>query len=268
MIWGGALVGDPAWVAEGDRRPAERLPLPDGRLRLQRRHVVREQLGLSLLHPPGPGQHRRDGPAAGHRSLVERAAQEDVHAAGPLHDGRRHAAALRGRRGFLGPAAWAGCSSRRITPTKTRRSWPCWASGRASRASFWAGPHSRRRSRRLLESMVFEDAGHAILRTRGDAGLTAAMTFGPYGGFHGHFDKLSFVFFGFGQGTGRGSRPGPQPGLPPAHPQQLVQGHDLPQHRAGRQAKPKACGRQDCCGSSRGPTTPWRRRPATRPIPA
>lgn len=50
-----------------------------------------------------------------------------------------------------------------------------------------------------LESMVFEDAGHAILRMYGQAGLTAAMTFGPYGGFHGHFDKLSFVFFGFGK---------------------------------------------------------------------
>jgi hypothetical protein len=49
-----------------------------------------------------------------------------------------------------------------------------------------------------LESMVFKDAGHAILRTHGRAELTAAMTFGPYGGFHGHYDKLSFVFFGFG----------------------------------------------------------------------
>jgi hypothetical protein len=54
----------------------------------------------------------------------------------------------------------------------------------------------------LLQSMVFEDAGHAILRTHGRAGLTAAMTFGPYGGFHGHFDKLSFVFFGFGKELG------------------------------------------------------------------
>jgi hypothetical protein len=53
-----------------------------------------------------------------------------------------------------------------------------------------------------LESMVFEDAGHAILRTKGEAGLTAAMTFGPYGGFHGHFDKLSFVFFGFAKELG------------------------------------------------------------------
>jgi hypothetical protein len=48
-----------------------------------------------------------------------------------------------------------------------------------------------------LQSMVFEDAGHAIVRTHDQAKLTAAMTFGPYGGFHGHYDKLSFVFFGF-----------------------------------------------------------------------
>jgi len=47
-----------------------------------------------------------------------------------------------------------------------------------------------------LASEAFPGAGHAILRTRGEAGLTAALTFGPYGGFHGHFDKLSFVFFG------------------------------------------------------------------------
>ncbi|MBM4036741.1 MAG: alginate lyase family protein, partial [Planctomycetes bacterium] len=47
-----------------------------------------------------------------------------------------------------------------------------------------------------LTSKVFRSAGHAILRTRGEAGLTAAFTFGPYGGFHGHFDKLSFVLFG------------------------------------------------------------------------
>ena len=47
-----------------------------------------------------------------------------------------------------------------------------------------------------LQSMVFKDAGHAILRTHGQSKLTAAMTFGPYGGFHGHFDKLSFVFYG------------------------------------------------------------------------
>ena len=51
-------------------------------------------------------------------------------------------------------------------------------------------------------SEVFRSAGHAILRTRGEAGLTAGITFGPYGGFHGHYDKLSFVFFGRGRELG------------------------------------------------------------------
>ncbi|MFA7172479.1 MAG: heparinase II/III family protein [Kiritimatiellia bacterium] len=49
-----------------------------------------------------------------------------------------------------------------------------------------------------LGSEVFAGTGHAILRSTGEKGLAAAMTFGPYGGFHGHFDKLSFVFFGLG----------------------------------------------------------------------
>lgn len=53
-----------------------------------------------------------------------------------------------------------------------------------------------------LESAVFPGAGHAILRTGGPAGLTTAFTFGPYGGFHGHLDKLSFVFFGYGEELG------------------------------------------------------------------
>ncbi len=51
-------------------------------------------------------------------------------------------------------------------------------------------------------SEVFGGAGHAVLRTQGAAGLTAVMTFGPYGGFHGHFDKLSFVLFGHGREVG------------------------------------------------------------------
>ncbi len=46
-----------------------------------------------------------------------------------------------------------------------------------------------------LPSKLFPAAGHAILRTRGEANLAAAITFGPYGGFHGHLDKLSFVLF-------------------------------------------------------------------------
>ncbi len=51
-------------------------------------------------------------------------------------------------------------------------------------------------------SEVFRGAGHAVLRTQGSAGLAAVITFGPYGGFHGHFDKLSFVLFGRGRELG------------------------------------------------------------------
>jgi hypothetical protein len=39
-------------------------------------------------------------------------------------------------------------------------------------------------------------AGHALLRA---GASTAALTFGPFGGFHGHFDKLSFVYFNQGK---------------------------------------------------------------------
>lgn len=52
------------------------------------------------------------------------------------------------------------------------------------------------------ESKLKSGAGHAILSSDGPGKLTAALTFGPYGGSHGHFDKLSFVFFGYGEELG------------------------------------------------------------------
>ena len=51
----------------------------------------------------------------------------------------------------------------------------------------------------VLNSIVFKDAGHAILRSSGPKQLTAVLSFAPYRGFHSHFDMLSFIFFGFGQ---------------------------------------------------------------------
>lgn len=53
-----------------------------------------------------------------------------------------------------------------------------------------------------LTSRNVAGAGHVLLRAAGPAGLAAALTYGPYGGFHGHFDKLSFVFFGYGRELG------------------------------------------------------------------
>jgi hypothetical protein len=66
--------------------------------------------------------------------------------------------------------------------------------------------YGRRPTRALARtsggSRVLPEAGHAILRSPGPAGLTAVMSYGPYGGAHGHFDKLSFVFYGYGQELG------------------------------------------------------------------
>ena len=51
-------------------------------------------------------------------------------------------------------------------------------------------------------SKMIPGAGHGILATNGPGKLTAAISFGPFGGFHGHYDKNSFVFFGFGKELG------------------------------------------------------------------
>lgn len=48
------------------------------------------------------------------------------------------------------------------------------------------------------ESRLFEASGHAVLRSTSPGQLTAAFTFAPYGGYHGHFDKLSFVLYAYG----------------------------------------------------------------------
>ncbi|MEW6755897.1 MAG: heparinase II/III family protein [Candidatus Latescibacterota bacterium] len=55
----------------------------------------------------------------------------------------------------------------------------------------------------LPSSRLEEGSGHALLHLQGPEGRSsAALTFGPFGGFHGHFDKLSFVYFALGQELG------------------------------------------------------------------
>ncbi|MHC4870519.1 MAG: alginate lyase family protein [Planctomycetota bacterium] len=50
----------------------------------------------------------------------------------------------------------------------------------------------------FMKGKVFKSNGHALLRTKGEKKLAAAFTFGPYGGYHGHLDKLSFVLYANG----------------------------------------------------------------------
>ncbi|MCG2660845.1 MAG: heparinase II/III family protein [Kiritimatiellae bacterium] len=52
---------------------------------------------------------------------------------------------------------------------------------------------------KALASKIFPLSGYAVLRAHGSAAMTAALTFSPFGGYHSHFDKLSFVWFAYGR---------------------------------------------------------------------
>jgi hypothetical protein len=53
-----------------------------------------------------------------------------------------------------------------------------------------------------LPSIAFTNSGYVLLRTYGTKELALAATFSPFGGYHSHFDKMSFVFFGFNKELG------------------------------------------------------------------
>jgi hypothetical protein len=76
---------------------------------------------------------------------------------------------------------------------------PTWESllyGRTDKPA--AGAHAA-----ASRSVNLEGAGHAILRSEGPEGRSSAvLAYGPFGGGHGHFDKLSFVYFGMGRELG------------------------------------------------------------------
>ncbi|MBM3211752.1 hypothetical protein FJZ33_06015 [Candidatus Poribacteria bacterium] len=54
-----------------------------------------------------------------------------------------------------------------------------------------------------MNSAISEQEFCQSIRADGKKGRSSAvLTFGPFGGFHGHFDKLSFVYFGMGKELG------------------------------------------------------------------
>jgi len=201
MVWGGALAGEAAWVQRAIADPENGFHFQmkasvteDGMwyenswgyhfytlgaltataeatrrlgLDLWKHPVLRKMFALPARYAMADGSLPRFGDdvntsAAGSASLLECAYQA------------------------TGDPALAG-----LLPAKAN-----WES-----VMFGREPGTRERPK-VEGSEVFKGAGHVILRTRGEAGLSAALTFGPYGGFHGHFDKLSFVFFGYGRELG------------------------------------------------------------------
>lgn len=54
-----------------------------------------------------------------------------------------------------------------------------------------------------FKSRLKEGAGYAILKSNGEKGRSSAvLVFSPFGGFHGHFDKLSFVYYAMNRELG------------------------------------------------------------------
>jgi hypothetical protein len=74
-------------------------------------------------------------------------------------------------------------------------------SGRGLEALLWGVEKLPEGEAQPLASEVMPNAGVATLRAPG-SDFTVAVKFGPHGGGHGHYDKLSFVSFANGAGQG------------------------------------------------------------------
>lgn len=91
-----------------------------------------------------------------------------------------------------------------------------WRYGRNNREALLFGvPRTPKPAQLTLKSEVFAKAGFAALRNNVND-LTVIVKFGPHGGAHGHYDKLSFILYS--QGRIMGIDPGTQLyGLPLHH---------------------------------------------------
>ena len=201
MVWGGALLGDASWVRRAVSDPANGFAFQmkasvgaDGMwyenswgYHFYTLHALvaaaepARRLGIDLWKDPA---FRRMFTLSARYAMPDGSLPrfgDDVHtsaASGP---------------GLL-ECAWNATREEAIRGLLPAR--PGWESvmfGREPGAAAGATP---------LGSELFRGAGHAILRVKGEAAPVAAFTFGPYGGFHGHLDKLSFVLFGFGRELG------------------------------------------------------------------
>ncbi|MBN2498778.1 MAG: heparinase II/III family protein [Deltaproteobacteria bacterium] len=87
---------------------------------------------------------------------------------------------------------------------------------RGREALFWGLEQLPGISARALGSLIFADAGYAVLRAGGsERAHYLALDYGPHGGWHGHFDKLGFV--SFARGEVMGLDPGTQSYAAPTH---------------------------------------------------
>ncbi len=202
MLWGGAVLGDQAWVDKA-------LSDPENGFAFQMSHCVSAE---GMWEENSWGYHfytlsalSRTAEAAGRlgvdlwsNPMLKKMYLLPAHyvmADGSLPRFGDDVGTSLGRGISLFESAWQAYRDPALAPLLPRKAeWESVLLGRE--------PGKAAGKARALGSEIFPDAGHAILRTGGRGHLTAAMTFGPYGGFHGHLDKLSFVFYGYGRELG------------------------------------------------------------------
>ena len=93
---------------------------------------------------------------------------------------------------------------------------PLSTTGRSRDALLWGAATVADSGDLAFGSLLFPDAGYAVLRTgAGDDANYLALDYGPHGGWHGHFDKLGFVLYA--RGTQLAIDPGTQSYAAPTH---------------------------------------------------
>ncbi len=80
---------------------------------------------------------------------------------------------------------------------------PLLGESRDEEALFWGSETLPTTAPGVTDSLVFDASGYAVVRggTESDPWYLA-LDYGPHGGWHGHFDKLGFVFFARGKMLG------------------------------------------------------------------
>lgn len=72
-------------------------------------------------------------------------------------------------------------------------------SSRPYEALFWGSEKILKSGSFTQQSLLFQDSGYIIARTNSGNPNYLAADFGPHGGWHGHYDKLGFVFYALGK---------------------------------------------------------------------
>lgn len=103
---------------------------------------------------------------------------------------------LRGSAGWRLDAAYAAYADDRLAL-------PLLGESRDEESLFWGAESLPSDVPAVTESLVFDASGYAVARggSGGDPWYLA-LDYGPHGGWHGHYDKLGFVFFARGRMLG------------------------------------------------------------------